>query len=155
MTKVGDSFPQFTLQDHNNETVSSSDLKGKGFVVFSYPRALTSGCTNEVCSVRDYFSELQQRGFQPFGLSNDPVLKNAKFADKHNLQYQLLCDPENELLTALGAYGEKKLYGKVSMGTFRYTWIVDSDFKVRKIFKKVKTDIHAEEIISALDDLGL
>ncbi|MCY3410269.1 MAG: thioredoxin-dependent thiol peroxidase [Candidatus Heimdallarchaeota archaeon] len=152
---VGDTFPDFSLLDQDEKQISLKDLKGKKFVLFSYPRALTPGCTNEVCSVRDHFSLLKDRGVIPFGISNDPVSKNKKFALKHDLQYSLLCDEENALLEKLGAYGEKKMYGKTSMGTFRYTWIVDENQKIRKIFKKVQTKIHGEEIIEALDELGL
>ncbi len=155
MKEVGDKFPDFELSDQNGEIISSEKLKDRVFVVFSYPRALTPGCTNEVCSVRDTYKLLEERGVTPFGISNDNVAKNKKFSDKYELQYSLLCDEENSLLTALGAYGLKKIYGKESMGTFRYTWIVDSDFVIRKIFKKVKTKIHGEEILEALDELGL
>jgi peroxiredoxin Q/BCP len=154
-TDTGSKFPDFELMNHNGKKVVLSDLKGNKFVVFSYPRAMTPGCTKEVCSLRDYFTELKERGVIPLGLSNDKVEKNKRFADKHNLQYDLLCDVDNELLTALGAYGEKKIYGKTSMGTFRYTWIVDEDLTIRKIFKKVKTAEHGEEILAALDELEM
>ncbi|MHA2089253.1 MAG: peroxiredoxin [Candidatus Kariarchaeaceae archaeon] len=152
---VGDLFPDFELSNHKGEIVTLSDLKGKPFVVFSYPRAMTPGCTKEVCSVRDYFKELNDRGVIPFGLSNDNPTKNKKFADKHDLQYDLLCDENNVLLTKLGAYGEKKIYGRTSMGTFRQTWIVDNTGTLRKIFKKVNTSEHGTEIIQALDDLNM
>lgn len=155
MTKTGEKFPEFELSDHNGETISSSDLKGKKFVLFSYPRALTPGCTNEVCSVRDHFKILKERGVIPLGISNDNIAKNKKFAEKYNLQYSLLCDEENTLLTKLEAYGEKMMYGKTRMGTFRYTWIVDENFVIRKILKKVATKIHGEEILEELDKLGM
>ena len=155
MTEQGETFPEFELLDYNGKTISSKNLRGKKFVLFSYPRALTPGCTNEVCSFRDQFQILKERGIIPFGISNDSISKNKKFADKYNLQYSLLSDEENTLLTKLGAYGEKMMYGKTRMGTFRYTWIVDETFVVRKIFKKVKTKIHAEEIIKELDKLGM
>ncbi len=155
MVEVGDQFPDFELQTHNDETISSADLKGKKFVLFSYPRALTPGCTKEVCSVRDYFTELTKREVIPFGISNDAPKKNKKFADKYNLQYDLLCDENSELLEKLGAFGEKKIYGKTTQGTFRYTYIVDEKGIIRKIFKKVSTATHGEEILNALNDLGL
>ncbi len=153
--ETGSKFPEFELMNHNGKKVSLTDLKGKKFVVFSYPRAMTPGCTKEVCSLRDYFTELKDRGVIPLGLSNDAVEKNKRFADKHNVQYDLLCDVDNELLSALGAYGEKKNYGKTYMGTFRYTWIVDEDLTIKKIFKKVKTAEHGEEILAALDKLEM
>ncbi len=155
MSNLGDNFPQFKLSDQNGQVISSKELKGKIFVLFSYPRALTPGCTNEVCSIRDTFTILKKRGVTPLGISNDNIAKNKKFSDKYELQYSLLSDEENTLLTELGAYGVKILYGKKSMGTFRFTWIVDKDFKIVKIFKKVKTKVHGEEILAVLDALNL
>lgn len=155
MSSIGDNFPEFELEDQHGKIIKSADLKGKPFVVFAYPRASTPGCTNEVCSVRDHYQEIKERGVLPLGISNDKVAKNKKFSDKHNLQYSLLCDPENKLLTALKAYGEKKLYGKISLGTHRHTWIVGQDYKIKKIFKKVQTKLHGEEILDALNELGM
>ncbi|MHA2100411.1 MAG: peroxiredoxin [Candidatus Kariarchaeaceae archaeon] len=151
----GDTFKEFELPNQDDIIVKSSDLSGVPFVLFAYPRALTSGCTKEVCSLRDFHSELTDKGFRIFGISNDKPAKNKKFAEKHNLQYDLLCDVDSSFLGSIGMYGEKKIYGKASMGTFRYTYIVDRDFVVQKIFKKVKTDIHGEEILAAIDELGL
>ncbi len=150
--EVGDKFPDFSLLTHNEEEISLSDLKGKKFVLFAYPRALTAGCTKEVCSVRDYYEELTNRGIIPLGISNDAPKKNKRFAEKHNLQYDLLCDVDNKLLAQIGAYGDKKIYGKVSKGTFRFTFIIDESGMVRKIFKKVNTATHGEEILQAVDD---
>ncbi len=152
---VGDTFPDFELFAHNGEIIKSNDLKGTPIVIFTYPRAMTSGCTKEVCSVRDYFSEIKQKGVIPFGLSNDPIDKNKKFAEKHNIQYLLLSDPESKLLREIGAFGIKKMYGKEYEGTKRQTFIIDKNFKVIKIFKKVKTAIHGEEILNALNELGI
>ncbi|MCH8906179.1 MAG: thioredoxin-dependent thiol peroxidase [Candidatus Heimdallarchaeota archaeon] len=152
---VGDKFPDFSLPNQDNEIIYSKDLKGTKFVIFAYPRALTSGCTKESCSVRDHYQEMKDRGVTPFGISNDSPAKNKKFAEKHGFQYDLLCDESSELLTKIGAYGKKKIYGKTYTGTFRYTYIVDEEYKLRKIFKKVNTAEHAQEILIALDDLGL
>lgn len=153
--EVGDAFPKFELKTQDDETISSDDLKGQAFVLFAYPKALTPGCTKEACSVRDHYKELTDRNVRPLGISNDPPSKNKKFAEKHDLQYTLLSDEDNELLTALDTYGMKKMYGKEYMGTLRKTFIVDTDGKVRKIFNKVKTATHGEEILEALDELGL
>ncbi|MHA1910868.1 MAG: peroxiredoxin [Candidatus Kariarchaeaceae archaeon] len=155
MINLGDNFPAFKLTDQNGKIITSEELKGGIFVLFSYPRALTPGCTNEVCSIRDAFTVLQERGVTPLGISNDSITKNKKFSDKYELQYSLLSDEDNVLLTKLGAYGEKILYGKKSWGTFRFTWIVDKEFKIVKIFKTVKTKVHGEEILTALDNLNL
>jgi len=152
---IGDTFPQFELENHLGKLVNSKELKGNTFVLFAYPRASTPGCTKEVCSVRDHFEELKSRNVRPFGISNDKPEKNRKFAEKHNLQYELLSDVDSKLLESIGAYGEKKIYGRVSKGTFRYTFIVDGNSIVRKIFKKVKTDVHGQEILDAIDELNL
>ncbi|OLS19484.1 MAG: putative peroxiredoxin bcp [Candidatus Heimdallarchaeota archaeon LC_2] len=153
--QVNDTFKEFELLNQDEKIIKSSELKGTPFILFAYPRASTPGCTKEVCSVRDHYQEILDKGFKAFGISNDKPAKNKKFAEKYNLQYDLLCDIDSSFLESIGSYGEKKIYGKTSMGTFRYTFIVDKDYKVRKIFKKVKTDIHAEEILSAIEDLGL
>lgn len=153
--KEGENFPEFELVQQDEKKVSLEDLKGSPFVVFAYPRADTPGCTKEACSVRDNFSVIKDRGVKIYGISTDKPAKNKKFAEKYNLQYDLLCDPDAKLLTKLGAYGEKNLYGKKSMGTFRYTFISDKEGKIRKVFKKVDTSVHGEEILSALDNLGL
>lgn len=155
MIEVGNQFPEFALPSHKGKTVTSKDLKGKVFVLFAYPRAMTPGCTKEVCSIRDHFAELKERGVIPLGISNDSVEKNRKFAEKHNIQYELLSDVDNTLLTALDAYGEKKLYGKISTGVKRYTWLVDAEYKLVKLFKKVKTAEHGDEVLAAVDKLGL
>lgn len=153
--EIDNKFNEFELQNQDAKMIKSSDLKGTPFILFAYPRALTPGCTKEVCSMRDHYQEILDKGFKVFGISNDKPEKNKKFADKYNLQYDLLCDIDSSFLESIGSYGEKNIYGKTSMGTFRYTFIVDKEYVIRKIFKKVKTDIHAEEILSAIDDLGL
>lgn len=153
--EVGDTFPDFKLPNQDDTIVDSENLKGQKFVVFAYPRADTPGCTKESCSVRDHYGEMKERGVIPYGISNDPPKKNKKFAEKFGFQYDLLCDVDATLLTEVGAYGEKKNYGRTYMGTFRYTYIVDETYKVRKIFKKVNTAEHAQEILDALDELGM
>jgi len=151
----GDTFPDFSLPTQDEQTLTKSDLDGQSFVLFAYPRAMTSGCTKEACSVRDHYQQLQDRGVRPLGISDDPPEKNKKFAEKHKFQYDLLSDEDGELLTKLGAYGEKKMYGKTYNGTFRYTYIVDENGVIQKIFKKVNTAEHGEEILAALDELDM
>lgn len=153
--QVDDTFKDFKLLNQNNKIITSLELKGTPFILFAYPRASTPGCTKEVCSMRDHYQEILDMGFKVFGISNDKPEKNKKFAEKYKLQYDLLCDIDSKFLESIGSYGEKNIYGKKSMGTFRYTFIVDKEYKIRKIFKKVKTDIHAEEIIKAIEDLGI
>lgn len=153
--EVGEIFKEFELLNQNEKLIKSSDIIGTPFVLFAYPRASTPGCTKEACSLRDHFQVLKEKGFMIFGISNDKPAKNKKFADKYNLQYDLLCDVDSSFLESIGSYGDKKIYGKTSKGTFRYTFVVDGDYKVRKIFKKVKTDIHGEEILNVIEELGL
>jgi peroxiredoxin Q/BCP len=105
--------------------------------------------------VRDHYTELKKRGIVPIGISDDPVEKNMKFAEKHDLQYQLLSDEDATLLTKLDTYGEKKMYGKTYKGTKRQSYIVDKDGVIRKVFKKVNTAEHGQEILDAVEELGL
>ena len=151
----GDDFPEFRLKNQNDELISKSDLDGQKFILFSYPRALTPGCTKEVCSIKDNYSLLKKKGFKVFGISNDPHGKNKKFADKYELQYDLLSDVEGELLEKIGAYGEKQMYGKTYMGTIRKSYIVDENHKVIKIFNKVKTATHGDELLNEINQLDL
>ncbi len=153
--KEGDDFPEFSLKNQKDEKISKSDLDGQKFILFSYPRALTPGCTKEVCSIRDNFTLLENKGFKIFGISNDPHDKNKKFADKYELQYDLLSDVKAELLEKIGAYGEKQMYGNTYMGTIRKSYIVDEKHKVRKIFNKVKTATHGDELLNEIDQLDL
>ena len=125
----------------------------KKFILFSYPGALTPGCT-KVCSIRDNYSLLKKKDSRYLGF-RDPHGKNKKFADKYELQYDLLSDVEGELLEKIGAYGEKQMYGNTYMGTMRKSYIVDEKHKVRKIFNKVKTATHGDELLNEINQLDL
>lgn len=121
----GDRAPEFTLPAHDGTTVSLADLAGSKVVVYFYPAAMTPGCTTQACDFRDNLASLQQAGYRVLGVSPDPVEKLARFAAQEQLTYPLLSDPERSTLTAWGAFGEKKLYGKVVTGVIRSTVVVD------------------------------
>ena len=116
---VGDAAPDFTLTAHDGRTISLHDLRGRKVVVFFYPAAMTPGCTKEACDFRDNLGTLQAAGYEVLGISPDQPAKLAKFVEKESLTYPLLADPEREVLTARGAYGEKSLYGKTVTGVIR------------------------------------
>jgi peroxiredoxin Q/BCP len=109
----------FNLPNQDGEQVSSEDLAGQKYVLFFYPRAMTPGCTTESCDFRDSYSEFDEAGYQVVGVSPDPPERNAKFKEKEGLNFDLLSDEDHELAGSLGAWGEKKLYGKVSKGLIR------------------------------------
>ena len=148
MLQVGDSFPEFRLQDQNGDWVCLNDLKGKIFVVYVYPKDDTPGCTVEACQFRD---ALVNFGDVPvFGLSADSVQSHQKFGSKYALNFRLLSDPEKTLLTAIGSYGEKVLYGKMSLGIIRSTFIIDSEGKVQRVWKRVVAAGHANAVLKSL-----
>jgi thioredoxin-dependent peroxiredoxin len=154
MVSEGAQFPDFNIKDHDGNEYSYNKLKGKKFVIFAYPKADTPGCTKEACSVRDYFKDIQKKGVEVFGLSIDPPEKNAKFASKYDLSYPLLSDPDKNLIEKLGIWGEKKFRGKTYMGVNRMSFIVDENGKVVKVFEKVKTDTHGQELLDEINNLG-
>jgi peroxiredoxin Q/BCP len=124
--QVGDIAPDFTLPDSDGRPVTLSDLRGSAVVVYFYPRAGTPGCTRQACDFRDSLASLGAAGFQVLGVSPDPVPRLAAFAAAENLTYPLLSDPDHEVMTRWGAWGEKKLYGTLTVGVIRATVAVDA-----------------------------
>ena len=153
MLSVGGSAPEFSLQNQDGETVSLSTVDGYA-VVYFYPRADTPGCTTEATSFRDQFEAFEQRGVTVFGISDDPVDDLAAFAEKHDLPFDLLSDPDGEVGRAYDSYGEKNMFGRTFDGVFRNTYIVDPAGTVARAFEGVSPDEHADEILAALDELG-
>ncbi|HKG51934.1 MAG TPA: thioredoxin-dependent thiol peroxidase [Actinomycetales bacterium] len=147
---VGDPAPDFTLTAHDGSTVSLHDLRGRKVVVFFYPAAMTPGCTTEACDFRDNLGTLQSAGYEVLGISPDRPDKLAKFAEKESLTYPLLSDPEREVLTAYGAYGEKKLYGKTVTGVIRSTVVVDEAGRVALARYNIKATGHVTSLGKAL-----
>jgi thioredoxin-dependent peroxiredoxin len=137
---------QFDLPNQDGERVSSEDLAGKRYVMFFYPRAMTPGCTTESCDFRDSYSEFTESGYQVVGVSPDPPDRNRKFKEKEGLNFDLLSDEDHQLAESLGAYGEKKLYGKLSQGLIRSTFVVDENGQVEKAYRNVKATGHVARV---------
>ena len=135
---VGDNGPAFSLPDADGNTVSLADYRGRKVIVYFYPAASTPGCTKQACDFRDNLSELSDAGLDVIGISPDKPEKLAKFRDKEQLTFPLLSDPDRKVLTAWGAYGEKKMYGKTVQGVIRSTFVVDEKGKVEVALYNIK-----------------
>jgi peroxiredoxin Q/BCP len=149
---AGDKAPAFTLTDDSGATVSLKDFKGRQLLLFAYPAAMTPGCTKEACDFRDRLEFLQGLGYAVLGISPDKPEKLAKFKERDQLTYPLLSDPERAVLTAYGAFGEKKLYGKVVTGVIRSTFVISGTGRIEHAFYNVKATGHVAKLIR---DLGL
>ncbi|MFZ0013508.1 MAG: thioredoxin-dependent thiol peroxidase [Acidimicrobiia bacterium] len=136
----------FTLTNQDGEQVSSADLTGKRYVMFFYPRAMTPGCTTESCDFRDSYAEFGEAGYQVIGVSPDPPERNAEFKEKEGLNFDLLSDEDHGLAESLGAWGEKKMYGKTSEGLIRSTFVVDEDGQVVKAYRNVRAKGHVARV---------
>ncbi|RJQ87414.1 thioredoxin-dependent thiol peroxidase [Amycolatopsis panacis] len=148
----GDPAPGFTLPDSTGKDVSLSDFRGESVVVYFYPAAGTPGCTKQACDFRDHLAELNDAGFQVLGVSPDKPEKLAKFVEAEGLTFPLLSDPDRQVLTAWGAFGEKKNYGRIVQGVIRSTFIIDADGKIAKALYNVRATSHVAKLIR---DLGL
>ncbi len=148
--KVGDKAPEFQVLNQNEKLVNSSDLKGRAYILFFYPRANTPGCTAEACSLNDKISELRKKGFEIFGVSEDTPAKQLKFIEKYGFTYDLLADTEHQLIDAYGVWGPKKFMGKEYDGLHRTTFIVDANGIISHVINKVRTKDHADQILELL-----
>ena len=146
--------PDFTLPSQDGDNVTLSSLRGKKVVLYFYPRDNTSGCTKEACSFRDSFPALSGLNATVIGISPDSVESHKKFAQKHQLPFTLLSDKDKSVMTAYGAYGEKKLYGKVTTGVIRTTFLIDEEGNILKTWKKINTQTHGEDVRKALEELS-
>jgi thioredoxin-dependent peroxiredoxin len=146
----GDTAPDFTLPDAQGDAVSLSSLRGKRVIIYFYPAAMTPGCTKEACDFRDSLSSLAAAGFAVLGISPDSPAKLAKFAERDGLTFPLLSDPDHKVLDAYGAYGEKMLYGKKSVGVIRSTFVVGQDGKIEKAQYAVKATGHVARLRAEL-----
>ena len=147
MIEVGTKAPDFSVQDHDGNTVSLSDFAGKKVVIFFYPKANTPGCTLEACDLRDYYSELTDAGYSILGVSADTVTAQAKFATKFSFPYPLLADVDKVLINGFGVWGPKKFQGREYEGILRTTFILDEQGVVERVIDKVKTKVHASQIL--------
>ena len=148
---IGDKAPDFTLLDKNNNPVSLSNFTGKKIVLYFYPKDNTPGCTRQACAFAANLHQFEERNITVIGISKDSVASHEKFAAKHNLPFILLSDPELIAIKAYGVWQEKKLYGKVSMGVARTTFLIDENQNIVKIMPKVKPDTNANEILAMSD----
>ncbi len=150
MIQEGETAPDFTLLSDQGEEITLSDLRGKKVVLYFYPRDDTPGCTKEACSFRDDYSIFLMKGAAVVGVSPDTVESHQKFKAKFGLPFYLLSDPDHKVAEMYGAWGEKNLYGKITMGIIRSTFVIDEDGKVIKVFPKVKPEGHAQEVLEYL-----
>ena len=150
MLAVGNRAPNFALKDKNGNLVSLSDFLGKRVVLYFYPKDNTPGCSRQACAFAGLYDEFQRRGVEVIGISRDGITSHLKFAEKYNLPFVLLSDPELEAIQAYGVWQEKKLYGKVSFGVVRTTFIIDENGIIEKVMPKVKPDTNAAEILEFL-----
>lgn len=147
----GKAAPQFTLNDAEGNEVALKDLKGKHVVVYFYPRDDTPGCTKEACGFRDYWREIQDADTVVLGISPDSEASHRKFRDKYELPFTLLSDPDRKVMSKYGAYGEKMMYGKKTMGVIRSTVLVGPDGKVVKHWRRVaKAADHPRKVLEVL-----
>ena len=150
MLETGMKAPAFTLKDKNGNVVSLSDFLGKKVVVYFYPKDNTPGCTRQACAFAGAYEEFKRKNVEVIGISKDSEASHIKFAEKYNLPFILLSDTTLDVIKAYGVWQEKKLYGKVSMGVVRTTFVIDENGKIEKVMPKVKPDTNAAEILAAL-----
>lgn len=151
MLKVGIKAPPFTLKDKDGKDVSLSDFLGKKVILYFYPRDNTPGCTRQACAFAGLYDEYRTKGIEVIGISKDSTASHEKFAEKYNLPFVLLSDPERIAIEAYGVWQEKKQYGKTSMGVVRTTFLIDENGMIVKIMPKVKPDTNAAEILAELE----
>ena len=150
MLEIGMKAPDFTLPDKDGNSVSLSDYLGKKVVLYFYPKDNTPGCTRQACAFAAAYEGFKSRDIAVIGISKDSVSSHLKFAQKYELPFILLSDPELKAIQAYGVWQEKKLYGKVSMGVVRSTFLINEQGMIEKIMPKVKPDTNAAEILSYL-----
>lgn len=150
MLEIGTKAPDFTLQNQEGKEVRLSDFAGKRVVLYFYPRDNTPGCTRQACAFAQNFEGFRSQDVAVIGISKDSVASHQKFAQKYDLPFILLSDPELQAIQAYGVWQEKKLYGKVSMGVVRSTYIIDPRGMIEKVMPKVKPDTNASEILDYL-----
>lgn len=150
MLKTGSKAPDFLLKDKNGNEISLSDFEGQKVVLYFYPKDNTPGCTRQACAFASAYDEFRQKNVQVIGISKDSVASHLKFAEKHNLPFILLSDPERDAIEKYGVWQEKKRCGKVSMGVVRTTFIIDENGNIEKMMPDVKPDTNAAEILALL-----
>ena len=150
MLETGMKAPSFNLKDKNGKTFTLEDFAGKKVVLYFYPKDNTPGCTRQACAFADNYGSFKEKNVEVIGISKDSIASHSKFAEKYNLPFILLSDPELEAIEAYGVWQEKKMCGKTSMGVVRTTFIIDENGIIEKIMPKVKPDTNATEILENL-----
>lgn len=151
MLSIGTKAPEFTLEDKDGNKVSMSDFKGKKVVVYFYPKDNTPGCTRQACAFRNAYDGFKKDDVQVIGISKDSIKSHQKFAEKHELPFILLSDPDLVAIKAFDVWKEKKMYGKNALGVVRATYIIDENGIIEKVFEKAKPDTNAQEILEYLE----
>ena len=146
--KPGDKAPAFEATDQFGNIVNLNDFKGSKLVLYFYPKDNTPGCTAQACNLRDNYNELLKKGYKIVGVSTDSLKSHEKFSEKYNLPFPLLPDTERKMVAAYGVWGPKKMMGRVYDGTHRTTFLIDENGMIEKIFTKVDTKNHTEQILS-------
>ena len=150
MLETGTKAPDFSLPDQNGSTVRLSDFQGKKVVLYFYSKDNTPGCTRQACAFAASYEQFKTQNVIVIGISKDSVASHLKFSQKHDLPFILLSDPELQAIQAYGVWQEKKLYGKVSMGVVRTTYIINEQGIIEKVMPKVKPDTNAADILTYL-----
>ena len=147
---VGDKAPEELGVNEQGEQILLSHYRGKKVVLYFYPKDNTSGCTAEACSLRDNYSALKDKGYEVIGVSVDSAASHKKFIEKHELPFTLIADTDKLLVNEMGVWGEKSMYGRKYMGTFRTTFVIDEEGVIEKVFspKEVKTKTHGEQLLA-------
>lgn len=147
--EIGQRLPEHLGKDQDGNEINLSDFKGRKLVLYVYPKDSTPGCTNEACNLRDNYQRFIAKGYAVVGVSIQSAESHKKFIEKYQLPFPLIADTDKTLVTELGAYGEKKMYGKTTMGTLRTTFIADEDGVITEIFrpKQIKVKEHAAQIL--------
>ena len=150
MLEAGTKAPDFTLSDKNGDSVRLSDFAGKKIVLYFYPKDNTPGCTRQACAFAQNYDAFKEKDVVVIGISKDSAASHLKFAQKHDLPFILLSDPELQAIQAYDVWKEKKLYGKVGFGVVRTTYIINEEGNIEKVMPKVKPDTNASEILAYL-----
>lgn len=154
MVALGDTAPDFTLSDQNGKTHTLSSYRGHWVLLYFYPKDNTPGCTKEACMIRDSFPRFEGAYADILGISADSVKSHKKFVDKYQLPFSLLADTDKKVINAYGVWGEKQMMGRAYMGIKRMSFLIDPTGVIKKVYEKVKPEVHAEEVLEDLKTLG-